>query len=499
MDPERNDSRLSRRRVLASIAGGIGVVAAGTAGVAVAQSTAPTGGKDDGTPGAVGTPASPATVTVDFHRRLGAMNIDRFALGQGGFSPEPMFPTRTADIRALRPRVIRLFLQPYYDLLPAPGKYNFATLDASIDLILKAGATPLLCMVFKPKSLFPRIDQDLVVPTSWEAWDELVYRLVQHYTERNGGGWYWEVGNEWDLKSGGGSPYHMTPDQYTLFYRHTATAVRRADPKARVGGPAQAHPDAKLIPALLSFCEKNKFPLDFISWHGYQNDPKWFGKTTRAMQSRVAQHPGLHPELVIDEWNIALGQGYVDPRFQPAFVAETTYQMLKAGLDLACYYQIRDYPFAEDLFKKFYPAADVAEQQIFWDRRPVYLGLFDYEDQPRPAYYVFKLLERLTGDQIGLTSNSATVHGLATADSYLKTGSILLWNYSESPAIANLRCLGVPRETSVWRFVLDATGPSSDYNARLRPQPIQKIAGGDSSLSFPLSPWEVTQISLGLD
>ena len=319
---------------------------------------------------------SSTTVTVHLNNRLGPMDINRFSLGQGGFSPAPMFAEDTSQIRALRPRVIRLFIQDYYNLLPAPGQYRFSTLDASVDLILKAGAKPLLCIIFKPKLLFPKIDQDLAEPTSWTSWDNLVYNLVRHYKERNGGGWYWEVGNEWDLQSGGGSPYHMTPAQYTLFYRHTVTAIRRADPEARVGGPAQADYTAAIIPALLAFCDKNKIPLDFVSWHGYNNDPQWFRKSIEQIDDQLRKYPGLHPEKVIDEWNIALGQGAVDPRFQPAFVAETTFQMIEGGLDLSCYYQIRDYPFADDLFAKFYPQRYIADQEIFWDRRPVYLRTF---------------------------------------------------------------------------------------------------------------------------
>jgi xylan 1,4-beta-xylosidase len=75
-----------------------------------------------------------------------------------------MFADRTAAIRLLRPRVIGLFLQDYYDLLPAPGKYQFSILDPSVDSILKAGAKLLLCIVFEPKVSFPRIDQDLAHP-----------------------------------------------------------------------------------------------------------------------------------------------------------------------------------------------------------------------------------------------------------------------------------------------------------------------------------------------
>jgi hypothetical protein len=441
---------------------------------------------------------SSTTVTVNLNNRLGPMEISRFSVGQGGFSSEPMFAEDTAQIRALRPQVLRLFVQDYYNLLPAPGKYHFSTLDISVDLILRTGATPLLCLTFKPKVLFPRIDQNLTEPTSWTAWDKLVYNLVLHYEKRNGGGWYWEVGNEFDRQDGGGAPYHMTPAQYTRFYAHTVAAIRRADPQARVGGPALADYDSKevLIPALLAFCNKNKVPLDFVSWHGYKNDPQWFRKSIESIHEQLKNYPGLHPETVIDEWNIALGQADVDPRFQPAFVAETTFQMLQGGLDLSCYYQIRDYPFADDLAAKFYPERYVADEEVFWDRQPAYLGLFDYENQVRPAYFVFRMLERLTGDRVGLESSSQTVHGLATVDKSLGVSTIMLWNYSDKATDVDLDINNMPANGSAWRFLLDATGPDNDDTARLRPQPVQKLPKGNGRLSFPLKSWGVTLISL---
>ncbi len=402
------------------------------------------------------------------------------------------------EISALQPRVIRLFLQEYYNLLPASGKYQFATLDPSIDSILKTGAKPLLCIIFKPKVLFPKIDQNLTEPTSWAAWESLVYNLVLHYKQRNGGGWYWEVGNEWDMPSGGGSPYHMTPAQYTRFYEHTVAAIRRADPQARVGGPAQARYTSDLIPALVSFCDKNKIPLDFLSWHGYNSDPHWYRMTIDTFRELLSHYPSLHPELVIDEWNIALGQADVDPRFQPIFVAETTFQMIEGGLDLSCYYQIRDYPYIKAQFAPFYTEAQPnnAAQAVFWDRYPVYLGLFDYQRRVRPAYFVFRMLERLTGERVAVKSDSPNVHALATVDTSLSVSTIMLWNYSDKATEVDLSVVDIPTEVRAWRFLLDSTGPSDDDIARLRPLPVQKLSKGDGHLSFPLEPWGVTLVSL---
>jgi xylan 1,4-beta-xylosidase len=435
-------------------------------------------------------------LTVNFNDNLGPMQIDRFSLGQGGLSSDSMFADRTAELRALRPRVIRLFVQDYFDLLPESGRYHFDTLDASVDSILKTGATPLLCIVFKPKALFPRIDQDLVEPTSWKEWDALIYALVSHYERRNGGGWYWEVGNEWDLQSGGGTPYHMKPEQYTRFFEHTIAAIRRADPKSRVGGPGQALLPAPLISALLDFCEENSLPLDFVSWHGYENDPQWYRQSVDSIRNLLRQHPKLRPETVIDEWNMNPLQEDADPRLQPVFIAESTFQMISAGLDLSCYFHIRDYPFDDQAFGRVHSAHDVAEQKRFWDRHSIHFGLFDYQNQVRPSYFVFKLLARLTGDRVASTSESATAHSLATHDEILRISSVLVWNYSSEEANVSLNLNDLPTDTTASRYMLDAIGPNSDDSSRLRPQPTQKLSKGNGSLSFRLEPWGIAFISL---
>jgi len=60
--------------------------------------------------------------------------------------------------------MIRLFIQEYFDLLPERGRYQFATLDRSVETIRKAGAEPLMYICFKPGVLFPKIDHGVVEP-----------------------------------------------------------------------------------------------------------------------------------------------------------------------------------------------------------------------------------------------------------------------------------------------------------------------------------------------
>jgi len=104
-----------------------------------------------------------------------------------------MWEDRAAEIRALRPRLVRLFIQEYFDLLPTRGTYNFGTLDRSVDLILKTGTKPLINMDFKPSLLHPSIDRDIVEPNDRAEWERLIVALVKHCKDRGTGIQYWEI------------------------------------------------------------------------------------------------------------------------------------------------------------------------------------------------------------------------------------------------------------------------------------------------------------------
>jgi hypothetical protein len=73
------------------------------------------------------------------------------------------------------------------------------------------------------------------------------------------------VSNEPDIGENGGCPYRFQPDSYTRYYARTVRAILRADPEARVGGPALANLNSPILPALLDFCQREKQPLHFIS------------------------------------------------------------------------------------------------------------------------------------------------------------------------------------------------------------------------------------------
>jgi xylan 1,4-beta-xylosidase len=437
-----------------------------------------------------------ATMEIRLGERLGPLEMDCMALGQGGLSDQPMWDSRVAEVKALRPRIIRLFIQEYFRLLPEPGRYHFETLDRSVDNILAAGAEPLMCICFKPRTLFPKLDQDVVEPSDYAPWDELITRLVRHYRERGSGIRYWEVGNEPDIGEDGGCPYRFKPESYVRYYAHTAAAVLRTDPQARVGGPALANSRSPILPALLDAAENEKLPLHFVSWHIYSSSPAQIRETVEYVRGLLAKHPALKPETVLDEWNMDLMNPPLDPRFQPCYLLEAIWQMKDAGLDWSCYYHIRDWHVAEEQFAPFMSPRGTAFMARWWNRMPQFDGLFDYQNTLRPAYFAFKLLSRLTGERLRVVSSHPAVHAFATHDEHYRTDSVLVWNFSPDPVRLDLTLAGLPRESLLRHVTLDALASGSDENLRLRPRPASRLAPGDHRLAVELAPYGIEFWSL---
>jgi len=441
-------------------------------------------------------PALAQQIRVDLARKLGPLEIDRISLGQGGLSEQPMWGDRVNEIRMLHPRIVRLFIQEYFDLLPEAGKYHWDTLDASVDTIRKTGATPLMNIDFKPRVLFPKIDQTIVDPSSYEQWDELIYQMVRHYRDRGSRIQYWEVANEPDIGENGGCPYLFTPENYTRYYQHTVNAIRRADPSAKVGGPALANSRSPILPALLDFVEKNKAPLDFVSWHIYNSDPRKVRATIDYVHDLLKNHPALKPETILNEWNMALRDPPQNPQFQPCYILETAWQMKEAGLDYSCYYHIRDFPIDFDTFARFMSPHGVALMARWWNRSTQWDGLFDYGGRIRPSYYAFKLLSRLTGEKLRVESEAENVHAFATWDEKLLIYNVLAWNFSEIPARVQVTLDHVPAEMVLRQVSLDAAAPSDDDNARLRPARSRTIAPGTQVAELELPAYGATFLSL---
>jgi hypothetical protein len=231
--------------------------------------------------------------------------------------------------------------------------------------------------------------------------------------------------------------------------------------------------------------------LHFVSWHTYTSDPKVIRATIDNVHNLARHFPGLKPETFIDEWNMDLMNPPLDPRFQPCYVAEAIWQMKEAGLDYSCYYHIRDWHVSSEQFATILSPRGTAFMSRWWNRMPQFDGLFDFQNRVRPAYFTFKLLSRLHGQRLKVTSTNPSAHGFATYDEQLLMYNLVLWNFSGSVVELNLMLQGLPNGLRARHVVLDPISGSDDENVRLRPEPIVDVKQGNRTIRVHLEPYAV--------
>ena len=387
-------------------------------------------------PALMGSPRTPladadsVNIVVNTSQTLGSIDLTRYALGQGGLSDQPMIDNRVEQIRQLHPQTIHVFLQEYFNLYPAHHKYHWDTLDKTMEAIRATGARPVVSLCIKPRVLYPQVKDDITDPTEYAEWEELVYQVVKHCNqERKYGIEYWILTNEADIGEPGGVPFKfLTPESYLRYYQHTANAIHRADPGAKVGGPSTANPASSQNDELIAAAAAGKVPLEFLSFHLYSNDPQEFRRITDSMHAKLAKYASLSKlPTFIDQWNMSLFSPILNPYFQPAFTLETTFAFYQAGLSGAAYYHIRDYFVDQALFSCLLSPRGDAFMAHWWNEMPQYDGLWDNQDRVRPAYYAFKLLSLIKGDQLPVTGTNADVNAMAARGG--PWVNIVLWNF----------------------------------------------------------------------
>lgn len=153
--------------------------------------------------------------------------------------------------------------------------YNFTYLDRIMDTYLENGIRPFLELGFMPEKLKSGEQTifywkgNVTPPSSYERWAELITATLNHLIDRYGReevvNWPVEVWNEPNIPFWAG-----TMEEYFKLYDYSAEAVKRADPRIQVGGPAICGVQTeKWLRAFFEHCNKNNSPLNFITRHCY--------------------------------------------------------------------------------------------------------------------------------------------------------------------------------------------------------------------------------------
>jgi xylan 1,4-beta-xylosidase len=174
--------------------------------------------------------------------------------------------------------------------------YDWTRLDAIMDELTLPGIEPFVQASFMPQALSSKpepytptlvksgLPRDMVSggafypPKDYKKWEALIEAWARHSGERHGveraSSWLWELWNEPE------SPYWRgTKEEYFKLYDHFTAAMKRALPRARVGGPHVTDPAWKngdvFMREFLEHVRSGKnaatgavgAPLDFVAFH----------------------------------------------------------------------------------------------------------------------------------------------------------------------------------------------------------------------------------------
>jgi xylan 1,4-beta-xylosidase len=266
--------------------------------------------------------------------------------------------------------------------------------------------------------------QNVSPPKDYAIWDAMIVAFTQHLVGRYGidevAHWYFEVWNEPNIDFWTGNPKQAT---YFELYDHTARAIKRVNPRIRVGGPSTAQ--AAWVAPFLLHCKQNDVPVDFVSSHVYANDTAKdvFGTSEEIPRDRMVCRSvkKVHDEigasafpkmpLIFSEYNASYSNepDVTDTVYMGPWLASTISQC--DGLTSAMSY---------------WSFSDVFEEQGVV-RTPFYggFGLLAEDDIPKPAFNAFAMLHQLGDHRLKVDSDSV----LATRRSS-RTISVALWNYA---------------------------------------------------------------------
>lgn len=333
--------------------------------------------------------------------------------------------------------------------------YDWSEFDRRVDFITKIGAEPIFAVSYMPEVLdaVPNHERQSA-PKDYAVWEELCFQAAKRSLDRGKRIAFWEVWNEvntgW-LKPGpedtGGETFKKlyaqaigredaSPDTvrrfeaYCKLYRATARGVLRADQKAKIGGPALASGPFEnsecghcfhgkgFARGLMLWCEQERLPLHFVSWHEYFQAPETIGREAEAFRSYLHDFPNLKKQVtsfMITEWNEAWwADRPQDHELGAAWCANSiTRAFIPARIDRPCFFYVKQ---GDMNFRGDY-------------------SLLMQGNLPKASYNVAKIFNGLSGDWIEVSSGDEDISAVAAWDVKRSRLAIVLVNFRDRYAM----------------------------------------------------------------
>jgi xylan 1,4-beta-xylosidase len=318
--------------------------------------------------------------------------------------------------------------------------YDWTKLDKLYDNLLARHIKPFVELGFTPKAMATSNNKIFYwegntshpEPTAWKA---LIDAFIRHVEERYGQAevrtWFFEVWNEPNLDG-----FWEAADQKAYFelYDLTANTIKAIDPVLRVGGPSTA--GAAWVPEFLDHVAHSGAAVDFVTTHTYgvdggfldemgQGDTKLSPSQdaiigdVRRVREQIAASKFPKLPMYFTEWSTSytprdlVHDSYISAPYILSKLKGT--QGLVQGMSYWTY---------TDLFEEPGPPTKPFEGGF---------GLLNPQGIRKPAYFAYKYLHALQGNEIPVKDAQV----MASSDG--TTVAALVWDFQQPKQAASNR------------------------------------------------------------
>ncbi|MBQ7036607.1 MAG: hypothetical protein IJN74_03855 [Clostridia bacterium] len=240
-----------------------------------------------------------------------------------------------------------------------PMSYDFAFTDRLIEELEKAGVEPYyrLGVTIENNAMVKayRIDP----PKDYDKWAKICEHIIAHYIDGWADGYhydikYWEIWNEADDGERISQMWNGTKEDYYRLYEVSAKHLKGVfGDRIKIGGYGAISLRVGVAPeeftekprafyfldffkGFLKHVQETGTPLDFFSWHGYNNTVDKMVAVAHFVRKELDAHGFTNTESHLNEWNIFHNQA--GTAHHGAGVCGMMLAMQKAPLDLLAFY-----------------------------------------------------------------------------------------------------------------------------------------------------------------
>lgn len=256
-----------------------------------------------------------------------------------------------------------------------PASYDFVMTDQIIKGLMEAGCEPYFRLGVTIENFHYLKAYRIFPPKDFGKWARICEHVIRHYNEGWADGYhynitYWEIWNEPDdcYNERTSAMWKGTPEEYYQLYSVTAKHLKKCfGDSIKVGGYGHCgvyeyaqdqnlegigHEDTyiyefviRFLHEFLQYQKKTEAPIDFFSWHVYDNCHKSTREDFRIIKEhadycrRILDHYGYtETEHHLNEWNLWTDRFHRDSIAASSKTLGFMLMMQDTSTDVMCFY-----------------------------------------------------------------------------------------------------------------------------------------------------------------